>query len=220
MARIVATIALLGVLTGVGSGPAFAAPEASTGNLMSLTIRTLDPRTNLQMPGNCYIVLGFSEERCDEIGSGNVHFADIPPGIYNVEQTQVTPGFLRSAPFTVTVAAAGPAYQWAYGSPEVDPETPTAPLTIRTIDRMTGEIVPGVCLGLDSTDIAGCDDDGDGLIQLTDVPTGAYHLTIEQAPGGYRIAFTASAPIFVPASDRQTLDLPMRDYDDAATGSQ
>jgi hypothetical protein len=187
---------------------------------MSLTIRTLDPRTDLRLPGDCYIVLGVSGERCDEAGTGNVHVPDIPPGTYSVEQTRVTPGFLRSAPFTVTVAPEGPSYQWAYVSPEVDPAIPAAPLTIRPIDRLTGASIPGVCLGLAGTGIAGCDDDGDGAIVLDAVPTGAYHLTIQQAPAGYRIAFTASAPIFVPATDRPAIDLPLRDYDDAATDSQ
>ncbi|MGC4105356.1 MAG: hypothetical protein QM753_03225 [Thermomicrobiales bacterium] len=219
--RILTTTSVLGMLMGPGTAtPMASAQDTPMPNPMGLTIRTLDPRTDLQVPGNCYILLGFSESRCDEAGTGNVHFTDVPPGSYSVEQTRVTPGFLRSPTFTVTVAALGPAYQWAYVTPDVDPDVPAAPLTIRPINRVSGELVPGVCLSLDETPIASCDDDGDGTIVLDAVPTGAHHLTIERAPGTYRIAFTASAPIFVPATDRQPIDLPMRDYNDAATGSQ
>ena len=215
------SLVLLGALNGIAARPAPAvAQDAPAANPMSLTIRTLDPRTDLRLPGNCYIVLGFSEERCDDAGTGNVHIADIPPGTYSVEQTRATPGFLRTPPFTVTVAAEGPPYQWAYVSPEVDPAVPAAPLTIRPSDRITGEPMTGVCLGLAGTAISGCDDDGDGTIVLDAVPAGAYHLDLQAAPTGYRIAFTASAPIFVPASERQPLDLPLRDYGDAATSSQ
>lgn len=197
------------------------APQsAAIGHPMSLTIRTLDPRTNLTLPGACYIVLGVTDELCDEAGTGNVHVADILPGTYSVEQTQVAAGFLRSAPFTVNVVPQGPAYQWAYVSPDIDPSVPISPLTIRTVDRQTGDVIPGVCLGLLGTNLSGCDDDGDGTIVLDAVPTGAYHVEIEDAPGDYRVAFTASAPLFVPAADRPEIDLPLRNYGDAATDSQ
>lgn len=198
-------------------------PEAAgVGHPMSLTIRTLDPRTNLTLPGACYIVLGVAGELCDEAGTGNVHIADIPPGTYSVEQTRVPDGFLHSTPFTVTIAPQGPAYQWAYVSPDVDPTIPSGPVAIRTVDRLTGDVIPGVCLGLVGTDRSGCDDDDDGTIVLDAVPTGSYHVEIEDVPDGthYRIAFTASAPIFIPADDRQEIELPLRDYDDAATDSQ
>ncbi|MGN6032929.1 MAG: MSCRAMM family protein [Thermomicrobiales bacterium] len=217
-------VATLAALAGIapGSGTTAASrQDPPPANPMSLTIRTLDPRTDLRLPGNCYIVLGFSQEHCDDAGTGNVHIADIPPGTYSVEQTRVTPGFLRTPPFTVTVAAEGPPYQWAYVSPEADPAVTPAPLTIRITDRLTGEPIPGVCIGLAGTAISGCDDDGDGTIVLDAVPAGAYHVDLQDAPAGYRIAFTASAPIFVPATttDRQPLDLPLRDYGDASSDS-
>ncbi|MGB3327961.1 MAG: hypothetical protein WBA46_03345, partial [Thermomicrobiales bacterium] len=170
----------------------------------------------------CYIVLGVTAEQCDEAGTGNVHIADIAPGTYSVEQTRVATGFLRTASFTVTVVPQGPAYQWAYVSPEVDASVPASPLTLHTVDRQTGAVIPGVCLGLAGTDRSGCDDDDDGTIVLDAVPTGAYHVDVQRVPDGtaYRLAFTASAPIFVPATDRPEITLPLRDYGDAASDSQ
>jgi hypothetical protein len=193
--------------------------DPASDRFLSLTIRTLDPRTNLPLPGACYIVLGVSGERCDDAGTGNVHVGDILPGDYSVAQTRAPAGFLRSAPFAVSVAASGPAYQWAYVSPDPDPAAAPGPLTIRTVDQQTGDVVPGVCLALAGTANRGCDDDGDGAIMLAGVPAGSYHIAIQEAPGDYRIAFTASAPNFVPPADRQTVDLPLRDYGDAATDS-
>ncbi|MGC4192887.1 MAG: hypothetical protein QM589_17210 [Thermomicrobiales bacterium] len=219
--RIVVALALLGIPSSSGTPlPSDTHRVEPAGeNPMFLTILTRDPRTNLPLPGACYIVLGVTGERCDDAGTGNVHFADVRPGTYRVVQMRVPAGFLGGARFTVTVAPQGPAYQWAFVNADVDPSSP-ATLTIRTVDRHTGETIPGVCLGLEGTGIAGCDADGDGTIELRAVPAGVYDIAVQRAPGNYRIAFTASAPVFVPARNRQVIVLPLRDYDDAAANSQ
>lgn len=77
---------------------------AAAGAAADIALVTRDPETSAPVTGTCYVLVGFSNEGCDENGDGRVTFDDVPAGTYEVEQTRTPGEYPTPAPFRITVS--------------------------------------------------------------------------------------------------------------------
>ena len=163
---------------------------SGTGRAVDVAIFTTDGNGRPAYDA-CYVLVGYSEEGCDENGDGRVMFDAIPVGTYTVHQTADL-GPNRHVPdFTIevtgNVSSAG--YQAFRATLQHAPggSTPGELIDIALITRDpdTGDLLTGTCYVLVDYSNEGCDENGDGQVTFDDVPAGTYTVHQTQAPAGY-----------------------------------
>lgn len=194
------------VVSGGGSG------SATAGGPIDIALITRDPETGDLLTRTCYVLVGFSNEGCDENGDGQVTFAAVPPDAYTVRQTQTPVGYPTIDDYTISVGAVD-------GFPDRGPidvplgfvvrqaEEQNAPdtrnVSVVLLDARTHERVSaGICVELVGASNVGCDEDlVDGQVDFLGVPAGgAYELRFSDLPAGYEVgAFDEDRAVVVDA---------------------
>ena len=147
----------------------------------------------------CYVLVGYSNEGCDENADGKVMFDDIPYGTYTVQQTaDLGPG--RSVPdFTINVignrnSAGYESFSATIvntsGSPSGSGSFEISDVAIVTTE--IGQPATDACYVLVNYSNEGCDENADGKITFEDVPFGTYtvHQTADLGPNRSVADFT------------------------------
>jgi hypothetical protein len=138
----------------------------------------------------CYVLVGYSQEGCDDNRDGYVLFEDVAYGIYVVEQTaDITPWWIRN--FTIEFTADTDNVFYAVlnpvpANPANVPPAPTATdLSLLTRDPDSGDLLTGACYQLVGFSNVGCDENSDGQVDFADIPHGTYIVRQMTAPDGY-----------------------------------
>lgn len=159
-----------------GAGGPGAAPD--------IALVTRDPETSAPVTGTCYVLVGFSNEGCDENGDGRVTFDDVPAGTYEVEQTRTPGEYPTPAPFRITVSDVYPEQGFVVrqGAEQNAPEQRN--VSILLFDSDDGALVTdsAVCVRLGDYSREGCDDNRDGQIDFLDIPFGTYDVVVTNGP--------------------------------------
>lgn len=155
-----------------------------------LSLITRDPDDGELLRGACYELVGYSNIGCDENNDGQVTFADIPVGEYDVRQVTAPRGYdpIENFPITVTTS-------WDYLGIVVSQDSPQAPrgtdnVSIVFIDGNTFERVAddNICVSLINGSQTGCDESlVDGQVDFLGVRHGSYGIEIESLPQGYEL---------------------------------
>lgn len=178
------------------------------GGSVDIALITRDPQDGHLLTGTCYVLVGYSNEGCNENADGQVTFAAIPYGTYTVHQTSTPAGYPTINDFDISVEpvegmpGAGP-----FGVPlgfivkqAPDQNAPDSRnVSVVLIDMKIHERVPAdVCVELVGASNVGCDEDlRDGQIDFLDVPAGGpYELRFSNLPAGYEVA-TVGGPLAV-----------------------
>ncbi len=179
------------------SGGSVAQPSLS--GAIDISLITRDPDTGNLLTGTCYVLVGYSNEGCDENGDGQVTFAAIPYGAYTVHQTRTPAGYPAINDYIIDVQPlenlpGGGVLEVPLGfivKQAPDQNAPdTRNVSVVLIDVATGEkVVADVCVELVGASNIGCDDGlADGQIDFLDVPAGgAYELRFTNLPAGFEI---------------------------------
>ncbi|MGC4107590.1 MAG: prealbumin-like fold domain-containing protein [Thermomicrobiales bacterium] len=139
----------------------------------------------------CYILVGFSNEGCDENGDGKITFADVPLGRYTVQQT-ANLGAGRSVPdFTINVTGAASADGWERFGATIIRSSSGAPsggggkdVSLITRDP-DGNLLTDTCYVFIDHSNEGCDENGDGQVTFADMAPGTYTVTQTRTPAGF-----------------------------------
>lgn len=157
-----------------------------------IALITRDPDTADLVTGTCYVLVGFSNEGCDENGDGRVTFDDVPVGIYEVEQTATPDGYPTTRNFTIEVSEGLPEHGIVVrqAAEQTDPDARHLSILFQDVD--TGALVadPDACVTVENDTYAtneGCDDNEDGQVDFLDVPFGSYEIDIADEPRGYDV---------------------------------
>lgn len=163
--------------------------EPATGDSVDIALVTREPGSSDLVTGTCYVLVGFSNEGCDENSDGRVTFDDVPPGYYDIEQTRTPNGFDTPEPFPIFVSGANPAEGIIVKQARVQNESGTRNVSILLVDSATGDLVTnsGVCITLGDATNSGCDDNADGQVDFLDVPFGTYIIEAAVESSGDRI---------------------------------
>jgi hypothetical protein len=141
----------------------------------------------------CYVLVGLSNEGCDDNGDGQVTFEDVPLGTHTVRQT----ADLGSGRYVddVTIDVTGgtgpyPGLDWVEAQVLMSPASALAAsgavdVALITRDPDTGDLLTGACYLLADDSNEGCDENGDGQVTFADIPFGTYTVRQTQAPAGY-----------------------------------
>ncbi len=138
----------------------------------------------------CYILVGFSNEGCDDNQDGQVTFLDVPFGTYTVHQTSDL-GPNRAVPdFTIEVSDSGLKSGWLTFTATVQPQAvddADKPIDIALITRdpKDGHLLHGACYVLVDYSNEGCDENNDGQVTFEQIPPGTYTVQQTTAPAGY-----------------------------------
>lgn len=135
----------------------------------------------------CYVIIGFSNEGCDENGDGQVTFMDVPFGTYTVRQTADLGPNRAVENFTIEVSDEGLKNGWVtFPANIVDPRQ-NAPIDISLITRDPddGHLLTDVCYVLADFSNEGCDENGDGQVTFAQIPPGTYTVRQTKTPAGY-----------------------------------
>lgn len=143
----------------------------------------------------CYILVGYSNEGCDENQDGRVMFDDIPWGTYTVHQTaDLGPG-RHVDDFTIEVRGNISSAGWEGFSATIVNSTggsvvqlqPNGEVDIALITRdpQDGHLLTGTCYVLVDYSNEGCDENGDGQVTFAAIPYGTYTVRQTRTPAGY-----------------------------------
>jgi uncharacterized surface anchored protein len=170
---------------------------APTGSI-DISLITRDPDTGGLLTGTCYVLVGYSNEGCDENGDGQVTFDDIPFGTYTVQQTQTPAGYPTINDYPINVE---PVQGMPGGGSDVPvgfivrqaPEQnapDTRNVSVMLIDVSTNTKLPmDACVQIVDVSNVGCDDDlQDGQIDFLDVQAGEHDIVVTRLPAGYTVA--------------------------------
>lgn len=198
--------------TVVSSGASSSASGSSgAGGAKDISLITRDPNDGSLLTGTCYVLVGYSNEGCDENGDGQVTFGEIPYGIYTVRQTRTPAGYPTINDYAINVQAIGNPFGVGVLDVPLGFIVKQAPkqnapgtrnLSLVLIDVFTDEkAASGVCVELVGASNVGCDEDLiDGQIDFLDVPAGGpYQLRLSNLPAG-RKEITDGKPLTVSIS--------------------
>lgn len=171
---------------------------ASPGGSVDIALITRDPQDGHLLTGTCYVLVGYSNEGCDENGDGQVTFAAIPYGTYTVHQTQTPVGYPNINDYAISVQPTGYMEAPSFGVPLgfIVKQAPdqnasnTRNVSVVVLDMQTHEkVTTGVCVELIGASNVGCDEDlVDGQIDFLDVPAGgSYELRFSNLPAGAQV---------------------------------
>lgn len=140
----------------------------------------------------CFILVGASNEGCDENGDGYIAFADVAPGTYTVRQTRDAAGYLPMGDVSIFVNAEMTEQVFQLGMLQQSQNSSGGRGTLVDIaivptDVSTGDALPGACFIIADVSEEGCDENGDGRVTFADVPVGTYYVTETRAPDGYEV---------------------------------
>lgn len=149
---------------------------------VDIALITRAPEDGHLLTDTCYVLVGYSNEGCDENGDGQVTFAAIPPGTYTVQQTKTPAGYPAVKDFDIYI----PAEQaldmgFVVRQGEVQNAPDTRNISIVFVDTISNRRIPitNICAELVNGSNVGCDSDlKDGQIDFLDVPEGEYTLNI------------------------------------------
>lgn len=173
----------------------------ANGEVIDIAFITRDPQDGELLTGACYVLIGYSNEGCDENGDGQVTFADIPEGTYTVRQTQTPAGYpaindyeIHVAPMPVDGGGVPPAIPQGFvvrQAPEQNAPGTRHVSVVLVGSGTTEKFQGGVCAEIVGASNVGCDDDlSDGQIDFLDVPAGGpYELRFSNLPAGYKVTF-------------------------------
>lgn len=157
------------------------------GNLVDIAIVPIDSQSGQALPGACFVIGDYSEEGCDENNDGQVNFADIPAGTWEVVETRAPSGYAIAPSQTMTINRAG-RYEFVQGSSNGGNQGNSSGkvhVALVTRDPSNGELVTGTCYVIEGASIEGCDENGDGQVDYADVTPGTYTVTQTKTPSGY-----------------------------------
>lgn len=170
------------------SGSATVQPPADQPVDISLITRA--PDDGRLLTDVCYVLVGYSNEGCDENNDGQVTFAQIPPGTYTVRQTQVPAGFPAVKDFDIVVENVDdvPLGFLVRQAPEQNAPG-TRNVSIVFVDVATKKrLVSDICVEFVGASNVGCDEDlRDGQIDFLDVPAGSWQYKFSNVPTGWVI---------------------------------
>jgi hypothetical protein len=152
------------------------------GNLVDIAIVPTDARTGQALPGACFVIGDYSEEGCDDNADGQVTFADIPVGTWQVVETRAPAGYAVEPAQTITINRAG-RYEFVHQGAQRSAGKVHVALVTR--DPSDGSLVTGTCYIIEGASIEGCDENGDGQVDYADVTPGVYTVTQTKTPAGY-----------------------------------
>jgi hypothetical protein len=157
---------------------------------VDIALITRDPQDGHLLTGTCYVLIGFSNEGCDENGDGQVTFAAIPSGTYTVHQTRTPAGYPTINDYDIVV-------QNQYGVPlgfiVKQATAQNAPNTrnvsvVYFYSRSSAKVTSSICVQFAGASNVGCDEDLiDGQIDFLDVPAGTYEIKYSNIPAGWQI---------------------------------
>lgn len=165
-----------------------------------VTHRAADPQANhvaIQTMENglpaydaCYVLIGFSNEGCDDNQDGQVTFLDVPFGTYTVRQTADLGPNRSVADFTIEVSDSGLKSGWltftaAVTSQAVADEDKPIDIALITRDIDDGHLLAGACYVLVDFSNEGCDENNDGQVTFAQIPPGTYTVRQTTTPAGY-----------------------------------
>lgn len=137
----------------------------------------------------CYVLMGFSNEGCDENGDGWVQFDEVPPGTYTVHQTADLGPDRHVDDFQITSTTTGGGVYQYFDAEVIDTASrqPEGAVDIALITRApgTGDLLTGACYVLVGYSNEGCDENGDGQVDFAAIPFGDYTVHQTRAPAGY-----------------------------------
>jgi hypothetical protein len=187
----------------------------STSGAVDIALITRDPDTGELLTGTCYVLVGYSNEGCDENGDGQVTFDAVPYDTYTVRQTKTPTGYPTINDFEIFVAGLG-------GVPGSEPfEVPlgfvvkqaseqnlpgTYNVSVILLDMETHEKIPAeICVEFVGASNVGCDDGLlDGQVDFLDLPAGGpYEVRFSHLPPGYEVyeEVTRGEPMTVTIDD-------------------
>ena len=159
-------------------------------NPVDIALITRDPQDGHLLTGTCYVLVGYSNEGCDENGDGQVTFAAIPPGTYTVHQTRTPAGYPTINDYNIVV-------QNQFGVPlgfiVKQATAQNAPNTrnvsvVFVNSRTYAKVTSSICVQFVGASNVGCDEDLiDGQIDFLDVPAGTYEIKYSNIPAGWQI---------------------------------
>ncbi len=184
--------------------------QPSPDGAVDIALITRDPDTGDLLTGACYVLVGFSNEGCDENGDGQVTFAEVPYDTYTVQQTRTPTGYPTINDYEISIQPVeGIPGLGTVGYPlgfivKQAPEQnlpDTRNVSVHLLDMIQGspsKLMDGICIELVGASKTGCDRDlVDGQIDFLDVPAGGpYEIRFSNTPTGFVSDFFDSGPIF------------------------
>lgn len=149
-----------------------------------------DPQDGHLLTGTCYVLVGYSNEGCDENGDGQVTFAAIPPGTYTVRQTLTPAGYPTINDYDITIENQSGVPLGFIVKQAVEQNAPnTRNVSVVFVDsRKYTKISSSICVQFVGASNVGCDEDLlDGQIDFLDVPAGRYEVKYSNLPEGWQI---------------------------------
>ena len=170
-------------IRGAGAPPA---PDS-----IDISLITRDPDDGHLLTGACYVLVGYSNEGCDEDGDGQVTFDDVPSGTYTVRQTQTPSGYPTINDYDISVE---PRFQdvpvgfIVKQAPKQNAPS-TRNVSVLLVDSRTFiKVVSPMCLQIGNVSDVGCDEDlVDGQIDFLDVQSGTHDMKFSNLPSGWEI---------------------------------
>ncbi|MGC4191773.1 MAG: SpaA isopeptide-forming pilin-related protein [Thermomicrobiales bacterium] len=137
----------------------------------------------------CFVLVGASNEGCDENGDGYIRFQDIAPGTYTVRQTRDAAGYLTMGDVSITANAATAEQVFPISLRPAGSSSNTSGglvhVALVTRDPGNGDLVTGTCYIIQGASIEGCDENGDGQVDFADVTPGTYTVQQTATPNAY-----------------------------------
>jgi uncharacterized surface anchored protein len=161
-----------------------------------IALITREPENGELLPGSCYILVGFSNEGCDEDGDGRVTFEDVPAGTYEVEQTAAPADETRIDKFMIEVMGEADEQGIVVKQAKTQTDEGHRHVSVLYQDPYTGDLVRNrdTCVRLTNAgyeSAEACDENMDGQVDFLDVPLGTYDVELEVAnrPAGSDLVY-------------------------------
>ena len=159
-------------------------------NSVNIALITRDPDDGNLLTNTCYVLVGFSNEGCDENADGQVTFEAVPPGTYTVRQTKTPAGYPTISDYEIMVENVDnvPLSFVVRQAPEQNaPGTRNVSIVFVDINTHT-RLVANACVELVGASNVGCDEDlRDGQVDFLDVPAGTWEYKFSNIPPGWVI---------------------------------
>lgn len=156
-----------------------------------IALVTRNPESGELLTGACYIIENASNEGCDENGDGQVDFEDVAVGVYTVTQTVSPDGFEPIRDFQIDIAGDEPAESFIVAQRAFQFDATHRNVSIVLYHPDTRERISGssACVVIEGVSAEGCDNNGDGQIDLLDIPLGEHTVEVTAMPDGYTTLF-------------------------------
>ncbi len=186
-------------------------PAPSSAAPVDIALITRAPEDGHLLRDACYVLVGYSNEGCDENGDGQVTFAAIPPGTYTVRQTKTPAGYPTINDYQITVQNVDDvplSFLVRQAREQNAPNTRNVSVVFVDISTKT-RVVPGICVELVGASNIGCDEDlMDGQVDFLDVPAGTWEYRFSNLPQGWIVDpagadFGPMPPLTIDASSGQ-----------------